>query len=203
METPAWHNDDVDADETPDTPFPGSCKGKLLVATPPLEDPNFDRTVVYVLEHHDEGAVGVVLNRPSGLPIPEQLDRWTPFLSTPAELFNGGPVELDALIALARLDGPAEGAWSPVVGDLGSVDLAHEPVVVADPVRTLRVFRGYSGWGPFQLDAELTDGAWIVVPAERPDVFTARPDLLWRAVLRRQGGRLAWLADAPDDLSSN
>ena len=203
METPAWHNDDVDADETPDTPFPGSCKGKLLVATPPLEDPNFDRTVVYVLEHHDEGAVGVVLNRPSGLPMPDQLERWSAFLSEPAELFTGGPVEMDALIALARLEGPAEGAWSPVVGDLGSVDLAHDPVVVADRVRRLRVFRGYSGWGPFQLDAELTDGAWIVVPAERPDVFTARPDLLWRAVLRRQGGRLAWLADAPDDLSSN
>ena len=90
-----------------------------------------------------------------------------------------------------------------MVGDLGSVDLAHDPVVVADRVRRLRVFRGYSGWGPFQLDSELNDGAWIVLPAETVDVFTARPDLLWRAVLRRQGGRLAWLADAPDDLSSN
>ncbi len=204
METPPRQTDDVDSPGvTPDTNFPGSCKGRLLVATPPLDDPNFDHTVVYVLEHHDDGAVGVVLNRPIGEPLPEQLERWEPYLSPPQELFSGGPVELDAMIALARLDGPTEGAWSPVVGDLGSVDLAHDPLVVADRVVRLRVFQGYSGWGPLQLDAELAEGAWMVLPAEPADIFTLRPDDLWRAVLRRQGGRLAWVANAPDDLSSN
>jgi putative transcriptional regulator len=112
-------------------------------------------------------------------------------------------VELDALIALARLTGPAEEAWSPVVGDLGSVDLAHDPALVADRVERLRVFRGYSGWGPMQLDDELAEGAWMVLPAENEDVFVQEPDDLWRAVLRRQGGRIAWVANAPDDLSSN
>ena len=186
-----------------DAPIPGSCKGRLLVATPPLADPNFDRTVVYVLEHSDDGAVGVVLNRPRNEITPESLDRWQDWMSPPAVLFEGGPVELDALIALARLEGPADDAWSPVVGDLGSVDLGLDPALVAHSVVRLRVFRGYSGWGPQQLDEELAEGAWMVLPAESEDVFSAQPEGLWRVVLRRQGGRLAWVANAPDDLSAN
>lgn len=181
----------------------GSCKGLLLVATPPLEDPNFDRTVVFVLEHTADGAVGVVLNRPLGEGLPDALERWEPYLSSPAELFSGGPVELDALIALARLEGPLADAWSSVTDDLGSVDLADDPLHVADRVERLRVFRGYSGWGPLQLDGELAEGMWIVLPAVDSDVFDTAPDTLWRRVLRRQGGRLAWVADAPDDLSTN
>jgi putative transcriptional regulator len=186
-----------------DASHAGSCKGKLLVATPPLADPNFDRTVVYMLEHTGDGAVGVVLNRPSPGAAPEVATRWEDWLSPPATLFDGGPVETDALIALARLTGPAEGAWSQVLGDLGSVDLGHDPALVADRVDQLRIFRGYSGWGPYQLDNELNEGAWMVLPAEQGDVFHAEPGDLWRIVLRRQGGRLAWVANAPDDLSSN
>lgn len=181
----------------------GSCKGKLLVATPPLDDPNFDRTVVYMLEHSPQGAVGVVLNRPLDELPPEALERWHPHLSDPAVMFAGGPVELDALIALGRIDGPEDDSWSPVVGDLGSIDLANDPALLTGRIRQLRVFRGYSGWGPLQLDRELGEGAWIVLPAEHADVFAPYPADLWRAVLRRQGGRLAWVADAPDDLSSN
>lgn len=186
-----------------DAPFPGSTKGRLLVATPPLVDPNFDRTVVYMLEHNDEGAVGVVLNRPSSDTLPEPIDRWDEHLSLPAVLFDGGPVEPEALIALARLEHPDDDAWTSVVGDLGSIDLAVDPALVAGPVRQLRVFRGYSGWGPQQLDGELVEGAWMVLPSDHDDVFTADPTDLWRAVIRRQGGRIAWLANAPDDLSSN
>lgn len=181
----------------------GSCRGSLLVATPPLVDPNFDRTVVYMLEHTTTGAVGVVLNRPRDEDPPEQLSAWTSYLVPPRSLFQGGPVELDALIALARLKGPVDGAWSEVVGGLGSIDLLLDPSEVADDVLALRVFRGYSGWGPGQLDSELVEGAWMVFPAEPDDVFCANPDDLWRTVVRRQGGKVAWLANAPDDLSSN
>ena len=181
----------------------GSCKGQLLVATPPLVDPNFDRTVVYMLEHTTTGAVGVVLNRPCDEDPPEQLAAWTSYLVPPRSLFQGGPVEIDALIALARLRGPVEGAWSEVVGGLGSIDLMRQPADVADDVLALRVFRGYSGWGPGQLDSELVEGAWMVFAAESGDVFSPDPDDLWRAVVRRQGGKVAWLANAPDDLSSN
>jgi len=181
----------------------GSSKGMLLVATPPLDDPNFDRTVVYMLEHTPEGAVGVVLNRPLGFGLPESIERWEDYLTPPAELFSGGPVELDALVALAVLDGADDEMWSPVVGNLGSVDLAQDPVLVADKVDKLRVFRGYSGWGPFQLDDEVAEGAWMVLPAAEEDPFCNEPDELWRTVIRRQGGRIAWVADAPDDLSAN
>lgn len=181
----------------------GSCKGMLLVATPPLADPNFDRTVVYMLEHTDSGAVGVVLNRPLDDDPPDVLHAWADYLVAPSTLFQGGPVELDALIAMARLQGPIEGAWSQVADGLGSIDLMLDPAEVAEGVLALRVFRGYSGWGPDQLDDELVEGAWMVFPAELSDVFTTHPDDLWRAVVRRQGGKIAWLANAPDDLSAN
>jgi putative transcriptional regulator len=189
-----------------ESPIPGSTKGKLLVATPPLADPNFDRTVVFMLEHTDDGAVGVVINRPTGDGLPEGIERWEERLDEPGVLFEGGPVELDALIALGRVDGDVvdeDDAWTTVVGDIASIDLALDPVLVAGPMQQLRVFRGYSGWGPQQLDAELSEGAWMVLPAETGDVFSHEPDELWRAVIRRQGGRIAWVANAPDDLSSN
>jgi len=173
------------------------------VATPPLADPNFDRTVVYVLEHTPDGAVGVVLNRPLHEPIPEQLQPWERLLSAPLTLFDGGPVDDSALIALAQLNGPVEGAWSPVTEGLGSIDLMLDPDEVATRVTAMRVFQGYSGWAAQQLDSELAVGAWMVLPAEAGDVFGSQPESLWREVLRRQGGRLAWLANAPDDLSAN
>jgi putative transcriptional regulator len=94
-------------------------------------------------------------------------------------------------------------AWSQVVGGLGSIDLTLDPSEVAAGVLALRVFRGYSGWGPSQLDEELAVGAWMVFDARSDDVFTAEPDGLWRRVVARQGGRVAWLANAPDDLSTN
>lgn len=175
----------------------------LLVATPPLTDPNFDRTVVYMLEHTAEGAVGVVLNRPLGEEPPDVLHAWQIHLAAPHTMFQGGPVEMDALIALARLEGPVDGAWSQVAENLGSIDLMLDPAEVADGVLALRVFRGYSGWGPDQLDNELIESAWMVFPAQLSDVFSADPDGLWREVVRRQGGKVAWLANAPDDLSAN
>jgi putative transcriptional regulator len=175
----------------------------LLVATPPLTDPHFDRTVVYVLEHTPDGAVGVVLNRPIDDHAPGELSAWTTLMSHPGTLFVGGPVDESALIALARLHEPVDGAWSQVTDGLGSIDLMLDPDEVAARVLDLRVFRGYSGWGPEQLDEELAEGAWMVLPAELSDVFSPSPAALWRAVLRRQGGRLAWVANAPDDLSSN
>ena len=195
-------------------PSPGSsARGKLLVATPPLEDPNFDRTVVYVLEHNDDGAVGVVLNRaddPATTLADEfdldDLDAWTGLLAPPAQVFLGGPVGDDSLIALAETDREAPrsvDAWGALTSTLGTVDLSVDPVEVAGSLRRVRIFRGYAGWSPGQLDAELQVGAWMVFESESDDLFTADPADLWRRVVRRQGGRLAWIADAPDDLSAN
>jgi len=187
---------------------PGSppTKGRLLLATPPLEDPNFDRTVIYVLEHHDEGALGLVLNRPSPEQLGEPLDAWVELQTEPSQVFSGGPVEPDALIALARtaepLDEPGE-HLAPLSGNLASADLGADPLLMTGSISALRVFRGYSGWGPGQLEGEIEAGAWLVLDPDPSDVFTPDPDDLWRTVLRRQPGRLSWLATAPDDLESN
>jgi putative transcriptional regulator len=186
-------------------PITPATKGRLLLATPPLDDPNFDRTVIYVLEHHDDGAVGVVINRPSDEALDEPLDRWIDLQTAPSSVFEGGPVEDTALIALAAAKDPdvLDEALTPIVGSIVSADLAADPALVAASVSEVRVFRGYAGWGAGQLEGEINAGAWLVIEAETGDVFTNTPAELWRDVLRRQPGRLAWLANAPDDLSMN
>ncbi len=190
-----------------DPVFPSApvIKGRLLLAAPPLEDPNFDRTVIYMLEHHDEGAVGVVINRSSGEALDEPLDRWIDLQTAPSSVFEGGPVESTALIALVAAKDPDvdDEALTPIVGVIASADLTADPAIVAASVNEVRVFRGYAGWGPGQLEGEIDAGAWLVLDAQTSDVFTKAPDELWREVLRRQPGRLAWLANAPDDLSMN
>ena len=188
--------------------IPGATptKGRLLVATPPLEDPNFDRTVVYVLEHHDEGALGVIINRPTPELLDEPLDRWVDLQSSPNGVFAGGPVEPDALIALAYTHQPITvptDELSPVAGRVVSADLTVDPALVAGDLEAVRIFRGYAGWGPGQLELEIEAGAWLVLDPDPGDLFGHEPEELWRNVLRRQGGRLAWLAGAPDDLSAN
>ncbi len=181
-----------------------STKGRLLLATPPLVDPNFDRTVVYMLEHNEQGALGVVVNRPTDEDDVEGLGAWCDLLSGPAVVFSGGPVEVGALIGLAWNDAAHPStAGRPTDTGISTVDLREAPTEVAPVFERFRLFRGYSGWSPGQLDAELEVGAWIVLAAEVADVFCPEPDELWRDVLRRQGGRLAWIANAPDDLSTN
>jgi putative transcriptional regulator len=172
------------------------------VATPPLVDPNFDRTVVLVLEHTSDGAFGLVINRPSGTPADTAFPYWTESMSLPGEVFIGGPVQPEAMIALAH--GPCEPAegWSPVLDHLGTADLSRLPADLP-PLATVRVFAGYSGWSPGQLDRELAQHAWIVVDAEPGDPFTESPADLWRTVLARQGGELSWLANFPDDVAVN
>jgi putative transcriptional regulator len=180
-----------------------STKGRLLVAAPPLEDPNFDRTVLFMVEHNSDGALGIVLNRPTDEIGIDGLEAWTEVASPPVAVFSGGPVEPNALIGLAAVAGtPGEG-FARVEGDLGTVDLALEPGEIAPVIDRFRVFRGYAGWSPGQLEGELGVGAWIVVASEPGDLFTATPDRLWRTVLGRQAGTLSWLANFPDDLSAN
>jgi putative transcriptional regulator len=181
-------------------------KGRLLLALPLLTDPHFDRTVVYVLEHHEDGAIGLILNRPSMEALDEPLDRWIELQSAPSSVFVGGPVEINAMIGLAttkRIIAEPTEHLTPISGVIASTDLTADPALVAADIDVFRVFRGYAGWGAGQLEAEIDEGAWLVLDAETTDVFSDRPTELWHDVLRRQPGRLAWLALAPDDLSLN
>lgn len=273
-----------------------TLSGRLLVASPHLVDPNFHRTVVLLLDHDDEGAFGVVLNRPLPVEVDAVLPGWQDVVSHPDGLFQGGPVGLDGALGIAvpaadparrrprsatapaptppasevpptaSPTAPAEDrssdawpgdrssdAWpgdgssdplpgdrssDPLPGDLSSsplagalppggargdgtaqppddhlvdrftglfglVDLDADPSTVVGRFTGLRIFAGHSGWGGGQLEEEIGEGAWFVVPSEPTDVFTADPETLWSRVLHRQGGDLAMLAHYPPDLRLN
>lgn len=167
-------------------------KGKLLVATPGLVDPNFFRTVVLMLEHTEEGAVGVVLNRPSEHELVSALPDWEERAAAPSVLFVGGPVGEGTAICLGRT-GDSE--------DIAVVDASRDPDDVA--AGEVRFFSGYSGWGAGQLEDEIDEGAWLVLDAEPDDALDDEPELLWSRVLERQGGTLALLSRYPDDPLSN
>jgi putative transcriptional regulator len=183
----------------------GTHTGKLLVASPALTDPNFDRTVVYLCSHTAEGALGVVLNRPiEEFSAAEHLPTWAPYLATPPVLFRGGPVEPSTALALARaLDVPEGPGWTLVTGTTGLFDLRQEPAEAGPRLAALRIFAGYSGWAAGQLEGEIEAEGWFVVEPWRSDLFTATPETLWRDVLRRQPGELAIYADFPRDRNVN
>lgn len=235
-----------------------SLTGRLLVATPVLADPNFDRAVVLLLDHDDEGSLGVVLNRPTPVDVGDILEPWAELAGEPGVVFQGGPVSLDAALAVGVVpasdvadrvgdagspesagppaepagavgpEGPddATGAHEPVApagaagepgtgagdgplgwrrvhGAIGLVDLEAPPELLAAELGSLRIFAGYAGWGPGQLEKEVEEGAWYVVESEPGDVSSPAPERLWRSVLRRQRGELAMVATYPDDPSLN
>lgn len=181
-----------------------STAGRLLLAEPMLGDPNFDRTVVLMIEHGAEGALGLVLNRPTDLPVEEALPTWRHLVSDPAVLHVGGPVEERSGWCLARLAmGRDRPGFVPVLGQLGLLDLELDPDELAADVTAARVYAGYSGWGPGQLDEELLEDAWIVVDADELDPFVADGAELWQRILARQGGHLARLSRFPSDPSLN
>jgi putative transcriptional regulator len=167
-------------------------KGRLLVATPALGDPNFERTVVLVLEHGEEGAAGVVLNRPTDMELVGHLPGWEERAADPGVVFVGGPVQPTGVICLALSAGSIE-----------TVDPTVAPEEISAPVDQVRVFAGYAGWGAGQLEAEIAQGAWFVVDGFPEDAMSDAPDHLWRAVLRRQSGRLKLFANYPVDVSMN
>jgi len=183
-----------------------SFTGRLLAAAPSLVDPNFDRTVVLVLEHTDDGALGLVLNRPSEIAVGAALPGWDLLAAEPSVVFLGGPVAPTGAIGLALSLGAGavvgEG-WQPLFRDLGTVDLDGDPGDLVVRAAGLRVFVGHAGWGPTQLETEVEVGAWFVLDAFDDDPVSPRPDELWPTVLRRQGGAMARVANFPDDPTMN
>ena len=171
-----------------------TLRGRLLLAGPGLVDPNFFRTVILMLEHGDDGAIGVILNRPTDLPVRDALPPWADTVSDPAVVFVGGPVAPGTAIALGRsLD------VEPVVGAFGMLDLEQSPTACHD----VRLFSGYAGWGPGQLEDEIDEDSWIILEARPDDVASDDADELWSIVLARQPGPLALLARYPDEPAFN
>lgn len=183
-----------------------SLAGQLLVAAPALKDPNFDRTVVLLVAHEPGGALGVVLNRATEVPVSDVLGGWGELAPNPAVLFEGGPVQPESAICLARVRTGAPRrvtGFHPVAGSIGTVDLSGDPESMRETINGIRVFAGYSGWSPGQLEDEINGGSWFVLDALPGDAFVPRPEDLWPMVLRRQGGLMAAVAHYPPDLALN
>lgn len=172
-----------------------SLAGSLLVATPLLIDPNFYRTVILLIQHDDDGCVGVVLNRPTLEPVDAHLPAWTGLVPEPKNVYYGGPVEPEVAIALSL--GP--GGLPTGVPGLSLIDLQGSPPDSSHPVR---IYSGYSGWGIEQLEQEIATGSWYVVAASPEDPFES-VDGQWRRVLKRQQSYLSVVSTFPDDPSLN
>jgi putative transcriptional regulator len=179
-----------------------SARGQLLIAGPGLLDPNFWRTVVLVIEHTEEGALGLVLNRPSETTVGEAVPQLEALVDLGDQLFIGGPVQPSAVIVLAEFEDATDAALIAFddIGVLGTSS-SHEEDGVG--VRAGRAFVGHAGWGPGQLDGELERGDWILEVARRDDAFSTDPADLWPEVLTRKGGSYALIARMPSDPTVN
>lgn len=178
-----------------------SLRGQLLISSGGLYDPNFRHTVVLVGEHNADGALGVILNRALNVTVEQAFPPLSRLVPPHNPLFRGGPVQPESPILLAEFEDP-ESADILVFGSVGFLvgDVSADP---QGSTLQARVFAGYSGWGPGQLEAEMAVDSWIIEPARVEDVFTDAPDLLWSRVLERKGPEYKRLSRMPYDPSMN
>jgi len=179
-----------------------SLRSQLLVASPQLMDPNFARTVVLITEHNDDGAMGIVLNRPASTTVTDAAPELEDLVEPGEDVFVGGPVQPSSVIVLAEWDSPDE-VGVPVFDGIGFVGADSDPDELARAVSRARVFAGFAGWSPGQLETELERDDWILEPALPDDVFSTVPGQLWSDVLERKGGEYALVARMPLDPSLN
>lgn len=179
--------------------------GRLLVSTPQLDDGLFHRSVILMLQHDDNGAQGVVLNKPLGAEVDSVLPGWGEHIASPQTLFQGGPVQLDSALGLVTVqdDDDLPPGSQRLFGSVAIIDLDTPPLLVMPEVGGLRIFAGYAGWSSGQLEDELRRGSWFVVDSLPGDLLTSDPDRLWEHVLRRQGDELAFVAYYPSDPELN
>ena len=178
-----------------------SLRGHLLIASPALLDPNFRRTVVLVTEHTDDGAAGLVLNRPSLVEVAAAVPQLEELVDEDEQVWVGGPVQPEAVLVLGEFLDPDDAAV-PLFESLGFPSL-DEPEEIVPATTRRRVFAGYAGWDAGQLEEEVANEDWILEPALADDAFTEEPDELWRDILRRKGGIYELVARMPEDPSLN
>jgi putative transcriptional regulator len=179
-----------------------TLRGRLLIAGPTLPDPNFARTVVLMAEHGEEGAMGVILNRPATITVSEAVPDLVDLTGEDEPVYVGGPVQREAVMVLAEFDEP-ELAGELIFGDIGFAGAGSDFDDLAGAIRRARIFAGCAGWAPGQLEAELERDDWIVGEVAPDDLFAADAEELWRTVLRRMGGNYALIATMPVDPSVN
>lgn len=175
-------------------------QGKLIVSSPSLIDPNFRKTVVLIAHHDEEGALGLVLSRPSDVAAVDAVPVLDGLPGADDPVFVGGPVQPDAFMVLAEFEDVEEAA-APIMDGVGFMPADAEPAELA--IKRLRLFAGYSGWGSGQLESELEEDSWIVVDAAAEDAFADDPDVLWRTVLQRKGGPFSLMENMPYDPGLN
>jgi putative transcriptional regulator len=178
-----------------------SLRGHLLISSGGLFDPNFRHTVVLIGEHSDDGALGVVLNRRLSMSVAEAVPTLASLVEADARLHRGGPVQTQSPVLLAELEHP-EHSDLPVFGSIGFL-IGDVPAEIRAEVRRARVFAGYSGWGPGQLEGELAEHSWLIEPALEEDVFTDDPETLWSRVLQRKGPEFGHMSEIPFDPRMN
>jgi putative transcriptional regulator len=177
-----------------------SLQGQLLVSAPSLLDPQFRRTVVLIAHHDEDGAMGLVLTRPSDVAATDAVPSLVGLPGSDEPVYVGGPVQPEAFMVLAEFEDVSEAA-APIFGGIGFLPAEAEPDQLS--IRRLRLFAGYAGWGAGQLEAELAEPAWIVVPAVAGDAFATDPDELWRTVLHRAGSEYSLMETMPYDPDLN
>jgi putative transcriptional regulator len=180
-----------------------SLRGQLLLGSPSLIDPNFRRAAVLVGEHdEEEGALGVILNRPTGVTVAEAAPSLAHLVPEDDLVYSGGPVRPESVLVLAEVDDPAV-VDGLIVGDIGFLRADAELDELTALTRRARVFAGYAGWSLGQLEAEVESEDWIVEPALPDDPFAPADADLWRAAVERKGGPYRLVATMPDDPQLN
>lgn len=179
----------------------------LLVASPELTDPNFSRTVVYLVAHNDDGTLGIILNRRTETAVHNVLPGWATTVTKPQALYAGGPVQTSGAMCLGvhrpGIDPDDLEGMLSVAGSVVMIDLDGDPDDLGPHLKGARIFAGHSGWSPGQLATEIEREDWFVVPGKSSDIIAPAATDLWFKTLRRQGFPLAWTAYLPDDLDAN
>lgn len=164
-----------------------------------MGDGNFERAVVFMIKHSNEGSVGLVLNQPTHHHLSSLIPEWEGQIFEDSTVFRGGPVELDSSLGLGRFVGDLNDNQTFIIANVGVIDLALPPQEIPENLVNFRPYIGFSGWSPMQLEAELAANTWFVVDADPQDIFREETEDLWSLVLRRQKGPMSWLSNYPPD----
>ncbi|WP_454164210.1 YqgE/AlgH family protein [Gordonia iterans] len=181
--------------------------GSLLIASTSLTGPTFARAVIYVIEHDQNGTLGVVLNRMSQAAVFNILPQWADLAASPRAVFIGGPVSTESAVCLGvaktGVDVSTEPKLHQVTGRVCMVDLDADPEELEPVLSGVRIFAGYAGWDAGQLDDELGDGSWLIASGLPSDLLAPATVDVWHEVLRRQQWPLPLLATYPADPLTN